>query len=87
MRGKVFQYFFQRCLRLLQYFVVPEPQYLESLTFQLRRTQGIVFFVFLVLASVCLDNQPAFDANEIHDISGDRHLPAKFPPPRRRSRR
>jgi hypothetical protein len=55
-------------LSVLQYFRVLKAKNAEPLCFQIRRSFGSIAYV---LASIDLDNQSAFEADEVDDVSVD----------------
>ena len=67
----------QHRLPLAQNLTVPEPQH----TVPLRHKPSIARLIvqrIRVLRSIRFDNQPMFDAEKIHDIRADWHLPAEL---------
>jgi len=72
----------QNCLKLRLDFIVGEAENPISLGLQPLRTPLIVALLFSMLASVDLDDEPSFEANEIHDIAPQHVLAAKPAPER-----
>ena len=79
--------FFHNCLylkkntfQIIQYLIVPEPYYLETLTIQPGSPDFILACdpVFIVLTAINLNNDLLVKAHKINDIFPDGLLPAKL---------
>ncbi|CAN5270596.1 hypothetical protein BH11PSE4_BH11PSE4_43640 [soil metagenome] len=60
-------------VRVVQHFIIPEPQHAKPLFFEPLVAAGIGFTVS-VLAAVDLDDEALGQTDEIDDISADRDL-------------
>ena len=58
-----------------QHLMIPETQHTIASTLQIMLTLLVVFRLLLVLATVQLDDQPAFGADEVDDIRANGFLP------------
>ena len=65
---------------LLQDFVVPKPQYGETMLLQVASTLCVVSGLFSVLSAVNFDCQLCFGTDEIKDVCTQRLLTAEFVP-------
>ena len=72
----------QNCLKLRLDLIIGEPKHSIALGLQPPRTLLIVVLLLGMLGTVNLDDEPSFEANEIHDVAPQHVLPAK-PAPKR----
>lgn len=86
MRGKVrigapcsqlIQYYFEYCIRFLEYLIVPESQNPVSLRTNKRITVSIVRGMLLVLTAIKFNHKLYLHARKVRHISIDWHLTAK----------
>jgi len=70
--------FLEYALEIFQHFIVPESHYAEPVLRKHRRSMGVLRYLFRMLPSVKLYNEPRFYAHEIDDISADRLLSPKL---------
>ncbi len=63
---------------LIKDLVIPETQNLESSRLQPSITHSVFVTAFSMLPTVQFDNNPAFEANKIHDIWAQRLLSPEF---------
>ena len=61
-----------------QHIIVRDPHDPKSLALQKRVAVAVVFLLFRMLASIELDNEFCFEANEIGNVRADRILPLKL---------
>ena len=65
-------------LHVGQDFVIPKPEHLEALRLQPSGPGGVVPGLFLVVATIHLNDHYSFEANKVDDIFAQGHLSAKF---------
>jgi len=68
----------QYAIRILDYFVVPEPQYLVALSLQGSCSLFISLLLLCVLATIQLNNQLFVWATEVNNIASKRVLTSKL---------
>jgi len=68
---------FKHCLRPLQRFIIPEPNHAKSTAREIPRALQIFDHRLGMLTAIKLDDQSRSNANEIHDVSSNRHLSPK----------
>ena len=69
-------------LQISQHLVVPEPQHPVSVALEPQCSLRIrdTNVRLIVLPAIHLDNQPPFEADEVHDVGSNRLLPPEFQP-------
>jgi hypothetical protein len=60
--------------RLLQYFIIPEPQHAKTRARQIQRPLEIFRYTLRVLATVKFDHETRAHAGEVHNVASQRHL-------------
>ena len=65
-------------LDVLEYLIVPEPQYRESLLPQALITNPVAFSIGSMLPAVQLDDDTRFKAHKIDNVTADRLLSSEF---------
>ena len=65
-------------IEVIEHLVVPESQHAKPCLLQKRRAYSVGLDIFRVLAAVQLDNEPSFQADEIHDVVTERVLAPEF---------
>ncbi len=66
-------------LRVVEKFVIPEPQHAKAPRAE-PNIADLISTGFVMLAAICLDDQPGVVANEVRDIAPDRNLTPELCP-------
>src|SRR5690606_393732 len=64
--------------RIYQYIMIPESDHPETLGFKPARPGFVISCRIGMLATIEFDDQPAFKANEVGEVSAQRNLPAEL---------